>query len=88
MTICPAHGKECQDACNCPQWRQQRRQEAEDLSYLLENIHYARASGGLLQALDYLAPVPAIKEREEDQALMIWAYALLVNRLIQGDNCG
>lgn len=84
MTICPEHGQECTDFVNCESWRKQRHKDAEKLSALLESIHQKRACGDpLIQTINAISSVvPAIRDREEDPTLMIWAYALLVNRLI------
>lgn len=83
MTVCPEHGERCEQTVNCQPWREQRREDAEGLLAVLRKAHQARVNGGgLTQQLNAYSPVPAIRDREEDPTLMIWAYALLVNELM------
>lgn len=84
MTICPEHGDKCL-GISCSAWKKQRRKDAEELSELLLKAHEARqCEAPLNQMLTALSgDVPAVRAREEDPSLMIWAYALVVNQLLE-----
>lgn len=57
--------------------------KAEELADFLEKTHRARLANPFNRMINDIAPVPAIRTREEEPQLMIYAYALLVNRLLE-----
>lgn len=59
------------------------RDAARDLAAILRRAHEARNANAMMAALNDLGPVPAIREREENPQMMIYAYALLVDDLLK-----
>lgn len=63
--------------------RDERMAAARELAGVLRGAHEARNANPTMRAWADMAPVPAVRQRDEDPTLMILAYALLVDDLMQ-----